>query len=62
MDSNLTPEIDYSVCNNCGKCIEVCNQNVLRIVDGKVQVIHPENCNGEGDCAENCPLGCIWID
>ncbi len=66
MDQNMTPEIDYSICNNCGKCIDVCKHNVLktRKQDGqlKVYAIQPENCTGCSECAENCPLGCIWIN
>ncbi|TES95064.1 4Fe-4S dicluster domain-containing protein [Patescibacteria group bacterium] len=67
MDQNMTPEIDYSVCNNCGNCIKACKYNVLKMrewEDGQVKVYVdlPENCTGCGECAENCPLGCIWIN
>ncbi len=55
-------DIDISKCNACGKCIEVCEHQVLTLVGIKflflehrhIKVVKFENCMGCFLCLEAC--------
>jgi uncharacterized protein len=51
--------IDYW-CQGCGKCIERCGQDALRLANGKAEVI-PEKCVLCGYCGSACPQFAIKI-
>ncbi len=48
------PDIDYERCSFCGRCSEVCEFNVLAVLNNQVMVLE-ELCHGCGSCAYFCP-------
>ncbi len=63
MESNPAwyPVLDYGRCTHCGQCFEFCLFGVYeKSADGKIRVIHPENCkNNCPACARICPVTAI---
>lgn len=53
------PEIDLNKCDGCGVCAENCPSGAAAIIDGKVVMIHPEDCTYCTDCEGRCPVGAI---
>lgn len=59
--SNATiplPHIDFSRCNQCGVCAEVCQYHAIVVVGDQV-IVFPELCHGCGSCTLNCPTNAI---
>lgn len=56
----LTFTTDSDLCNDCGKCVEVCIFGGRAMVDGKM-VLDPEMCYGCGRCEGVCPTGATSI-
>lgn len=52
------PEIDYSKCNFCGKCQEVCAYHALAVLPKKV-LVFPQMCHSCGACEMLCPQKAI---
>lgn len=53
--------INNQLCNNCGKCKEVCRFNAIKEKDGLFKVI-PYFCEGCGACQIACPQGAISLE
>ena len=55
--------IDTDKCTGCGKCVIVCNDNVLTLVDGKPKVREASffGCIGCAHCMAICPCEAITI-
>jgi len=49
--------IDYSKCNECGKCEEVCRFNAIKNLE-----IHSSKCEGCGLCSYICPEKAIALE
>jgi ferredoxin len=47
-------------CEGCGKCVERCGQDALRIIDGKV-VVDQDKCVLCSYCAGACPQFAIKV-
>ncbi len=60
MHSDLTPNIDREKCNGCNICIENCDFNAIKLVDGKAK-INPEKCAGCAMCIAVCSYGAARI-
>ena len=45
---------DSDKCQGCGKCVAVCPEAAIRLVDGKA-LTDRERCSGQGQCADACP-------
>ncbi len=54
------PVVKRTKCIGCGKCAEICPQNVITIADKKAH-IHPKNCIRCFCCHEMCPVEAIGI-
>jgi NAD-dependent dihydropyrimidine dehydrogenase PreA subunit len=59
-------DIDTALCTACGKCIEECPYQVLKVVGIKFLINHrhikaakPKECIGCLSCMEVCPEGAI---
>ncbi len=65
----MAPEIDAGVCIGCGKCVEVCAEDVFfgtkgfGSIGGEIpEVTYPEACFHCCLCVEACPTeGAIWL-
>ncbi|MDD2497732.1 MAG: ATP-binding protein [Desulfitobacteriaceae bacterium] len=53
-----TPQIDYTKCTLCKKCVQVCQFNALGIAGNQVLVFE-KLCHGCGACLLACPDGAI---
>jgi pyruvate ferredoxin oxidoreductase delta subunit len=54
------PEIDYELCNQCGKCREVCPDDAVRHNDDRYEIDY-DFCKGCGICAYECKAEAIRI-
>lgn len=52
------PNIDYDMCNLCGKCAEICEFNALIMLKEEI-LIFDEMCHSCGACSFLCPLQAI---
>lgn len=60
--ASLHPVIDSVKCIGCGSCVSACPENnVLGLINGKAQLIHPTHCIGHGACKEACPMNAIKL-
>ncbi len=53
-------ETDKERCSGCGKCVEICPVNVIKM-EGDFPVVDKEWCIGCGVCAVPCPSGAIRL-
>lgn len=61
------PVFNYSLCINCGICVQACPVSCLQLSQygkqGKYRNVFPQQvkdtCIGCGMCANACPMGCI---
>jgi NAD-dependent dihydropyrimidine dehydrogenase PreA subunit len=53
------PEIDLNKCTRCGDCVEQCATNAVALMNNKVAIVRPEDCNYCTDCEAICPSGAI---
>ena len=49
-------KIDYSRCNACGKCVEVCPRKVFAKEDKKVKIVNEMECILCNDCVRVCEM------
>ncbi|HET6418937.1 MAG TPA: nitroreductase family protein [Geobacteraceae bacterium] len=56
-------EVDGQNCIRCGKCVDLCTIDVLKMTDGGVTVEddNPFGCVSCGHCMMVCPNGCITV-
>lgn len=57
----MPPKVDRSRCTNCGLCATICPSKVYGIIEGKAEVINPQNCIECGECVKKCPEGAITL-
>jgi MinD superfamily P-loop ATPase len=55
-----TAVIDYSICTNCGICMDYCRFDAIHNVDEKI-VISETSCDGCQLCSRICPNGAITM-
>jgi anaerobic sulfite reductase subunit C len=45
-------------CNGCGRCLAVCREDAIELVNSKAQLV-PDKCVGCGQCINECPSQAI---
>ena len=55
--------VDLTVCIGCGRCVESCPQDVLRIDrnTGQSSIVYPEDCQTCRLCTLFCPKSAITV-
>jgi NAD-dependent dihydropyrimidine dehydrogenase PreA subunit len=53
---------DESKCTGCGRCVQVCPQQVFDLQNGKARLIDRDRCMECGACAGNCPVAALEVD
>lgn len=57
----LHPRIDPNRCIGSGTCVRGCPEDVLGMIQGRVQLLNPMGCIGHGACAALCPTDAIEL-
>jgi MinD superfamily P-loop ATPase len=52
------PVVDQSLCDYCGRCMEVCAYNAIAVFERNV-LVFPQLCHGCGGCSYFCPCRAI---
>ena len=60
--SDKRPKIDTEECTGCGLCVDVCENEVLDLVDDVATIVNADACTGCGDCSEECPVEAITME
>lgn len=60
LTSDRIAETDYASCINCGKCIERCQFEARRMIDGRM-IYDSGRCFGCGLCVSTCPSDAIKL-
>ena len=58
----MIQKISAERCICCGKCVRSCPLDVIRIKDGKAQILYPEDCMTCYLCERVCPAGAVDVD
>jgi len=60
--ASLHPVFDPKICVGCGACVSACPEGqVIGMIHGKAQLIHPTKCIGHGACKRSCPFDAITL-
>ena len=60
--ASLHPVFDPKMCVGCGACVSACPEGeVIGMIRGKAQLIHPTKCIGHGACKLSCPFDAITL-
>ncbi len=54
-------KIDEDKCVGCSLCVNACEQDALKLIDGKAKLISDEYCDGLGMCLPQCPTDAITV-
>lgn len=56
-----TLELRGERCIGCGRCLEVCPQQVFIMTTRQVTIVDRDACMECGACQKNCPTGAITV-
>jgi len=56
------PVVDFDECVHCLICWELCPDNCMDVVDGKLVSVNLDYCKGCGICAVECPRKCVVME
>lgn len=60
--ASLHPIFDPQICVGCGACVSACPEgNVIGMIHGKAELLHPTKCIGHGACKRSCPFDAITL-
>jgi adenylylsulfate reductase subunit B len=54
--------VDKEKCTACGKCADICPEDVLRIENGTAAAVYPKECWACGSCVYDCAFGAIEVN
>jgi len=54
--------IDEEKCTGCGLCVPNCQEEAIKIIDGKAKLVGDVFCDGLGACLGECPEGALSIE
>jgi ferredoxin len=55
-------KIDEEKCTGCGLCVPNCQEEAIKIIDGKAKLVGDVFCDGLGACLGECPEGALSIE
>lgn len=58
--SHCVPVVDDTVCNDCGRCVRVCN-TYAHVIEERKHLLRTERCIGCGHCVRACPRNAIKL-
>jgi uncharacterized Fe-S center protein len=62
MHQSLLPHFNSELCVACGRCVESCPEDALKLNDGdSCPVVYPELCIGCGECEMVCVKGAVTL-
>jgi ferredoxin len=53
------PEINLSLCNRCGTCVERCPTHAVEMAVGGPVIVRPDDCTYCAICDAMCPRGAV---
>ena len=64
-DHQLSPQVDPERCRGCGRCVEICPFEAVRLEEnpagGYTAVVQRHNCVGCGGCVGRCPVTALDV-
>lgn len=55
-------KIDEEKCTGCGLCVPGCQEQAIKIIDGKARLVSDVFCDGLGACLGECPEGALTLE
>ncbi len=62
IEEPITLELDASLCNGCGLCVDVCPRAVFAMEARRARIVDRGTCLECGACALNCVRGAITVE
>ena len=53
--------IKQDICIGCGRCVNACPVDVIRVTEHKAHVRYPEECMCCASCEDVCPTHAIYV-
>ncbi len=57
----VTLRLNEKKCIGCGMCLSVCPHAVMRLTNGRIEIVNRDACMECGACAQNCPVEALRV-